>query len=84
MILLLSANSWWILKYRKFSIKFPREAYFFQAHLREGLIETGGRGGLFNLEKAIVSVFHKGEKLKYKRVGGHAADDENQIRTSSW
>ena len=44
MILLLSANSWWILKYRKFSIKFPREAYFFQAHLREGLIETGGRG----------------------------------------
>ena len=89
MILLLSANSWWILKYRKFSIKFPREAYLFQAHLRKGLIETGGREGLFNLEKAIVSVLqkelgNKGEKLKYKKVGSHAADDQNQVRTSSW
>ena len=44
MILLLSSNSWWILEYRKFSIKFPREAYLFQAHLREGLIETGRWG----------------------------------------
>ena len=37
-------------------------------------------GGLFNLEKTIVSVLHKElgykvEKLKYKRVGGHAAKD---------
>ena len=74
------------MEYRKFSIKFPREAYLFQAHLREGLIETGG---LFNLEKAVVSVLqkelgNKGEKLKYKKVGGHAADDQNQILTSSW
>ena len=74
------------MEYRKFSIKFPREAYLFQAHLREGLIETGG---LFNLEKAVVSVLqkelgNKGEKLKYKKVGGHAADDQNQIRTFSW
>ena len=91
MILLLSANSWWILGYRKFSIKFPREACLFQAHLRESLIETGwgGGGGFFNLEKAMVSVLqkelgNKGEKLKYKKVGGHAADDQNQIRTSSW
>ena len=88
MILLLSANSWWILGYRKFSIKFPREACLFQAHLRESLIDTGW-GCLFNLEKAMVSVLqkelgNKGEKLKYKKVGGHAADDQNQIRTSSW
>ena len=27
---------------------------------------------------------NKGEKLKYKKVGGHAADDQNQILTSSW
>ena len=42
-----------------------------------------------NLEKAMVSVLqkelgNKGEKLKYKKVGGHAADDQNQILTSSW
>ena len=69
-------------------LSFPREAYLFQAHLREGLIETGGGGDLFNLEKAMVSVLqkelgNKGEKLKHKNVGGHAADDQNQIRTSS-
>ena len=46
-------------------------------------------GGLFNLEKTIVSVLHKEleyklGKLKYKKVGGHAAEDQNRIRTSSW
>ena len=46
----------------------------FQAHLRGGLIETGG---LFNLEKMMVSVLrkeleYKVEKLKHKKVGGHA------------
>ena len=46
-------------------------------------------GGLFNLEKTMVSVLHKEleqkvEKLKNKRDGGHAAEDQNQIRTSSW
>ena len=45
--------------------------------------------GLFNLEKTMVSVLHKEleykvEKLKNKKVGGHAAEDQNQIRTSSW
>ena len=49
----------------------------------------GGGGGLFNLEKTLISVLHKEleykvEKLKYKKVGGHAAEDQNQIRTSSW
>ena len=49
----------------------------------------GGGGGLFNLDTTMVSVLHKEleykvEKLKYKKVGGHAAEDQNQIRTSSW
>ena len=43
-------------------------AYLFQALLWEGLIEIGGLfegwGGLFNLEKAMVSVLH--EELEYK------------------
>ena len=46
-------------------------------------------GGLFNLEKTMVSVIHKQlgykvEKLKYKKVGGRGVEDQNQIRTSSW
>ena len=45
-------------------------------------------GGLFKSEKTVVSVLHKEleykvEKLKYKKVGD-AAEDQNQIRTSSW
>ena len=58
------------------SIK-PLRAYLFEALWGRGLIETGG-GGLFNLEKTMVSVFHeeleyKVEILKFKKVGGHAA-----------
>ena len=55
----------------------PPGAYLFPAHLRRGLIETGGLferggGGLFNLETTMVSVLHKEleykvEKLKYKK-----------------
>ena len=56
-----------------------------------GLIETRGlfeKGGLFNEEKTMVSVLHKEleykvKKLKYRKVGGHAAEDQNQIWTSS-
>ena len=49
----------------------------------------GGGGRLINLEKMMVSVFHKDleykvDKLKYKMVEGHAAKDENQIQTFSW
>ena len=49
----------------------------------------GGGGRLLNLEKMMVSVFHKDleykvDKLKYKMVGGHAAKDKNQIQTFSW
>ena len=67
-----------------------RVAYLFQAHLREG---EGGKliweGELFNLENTMVSVLHeelkyKVEELKNKKVGGYAAEDQNQIRTSSW
>ena len=48
-----------------------------------------GKGGFFNLEKTMVSVLYKEleykvENLKYKKVGGHAAADQNQIRTSRW
>ena len=48
-----------------------------------------GGGGFFNLKKTMVSVLHKElehkvEKLKNKKAGGHAAEDQNQIRTSSW
>ena len=37
----------------------------------------------------MISVLHeeieyKVEKVKYKKVGGHAAEDQNQIQTSSW
>ena len=39
--------------------------------------------GLFNLEKTMVSVLkkkleYKVEKLKKKKVGGHAAEDQNK------
>ena len=49
----------------------------------------GGGGDLFHLEKTMVSVLHKEleykvEKLKNKKVGGHAAEVQNQIQTSSW
>ena len=52
------------------------------------LNRDGGEGGLLNLEKTMVSVFRKDlqnkvYKLKYKKVGGHAASDKKQIQTSS-
>ena len=62
-------GSFFFQNYRKSSIK-PPGAYLFEAHLRRGLMETGG-GGLCNLETTMVSVLHKElqnkmEKLKYK------------------
>ena len=52
----------------------------------EGLFERGGH--VFNLEKRMVSVLHKNleykvEKLKYKKVGGLAAENQKQIRTTT-
>ena len=58
--------------------------------------EGGGglirEGDLFNLETTMVSVLHKEleyrvEKPKYKKVEikvMHTAEDQNQIRTSTW
>ena len=42
------------------------------------------RGGLINLEKTLVSILHEElkdrvEKLKNKKVGDHAVEDQNQI-----
>ena len=70
------------MPYRKSSIK--------PTWVGEGLIERKGGGGLIlNLEKTMVSVLRKDleievDKFKYKKVGGHAADDKKQIQTSSW
>ena len=72
-----------LCRYRKSSINPPSGgSYLFQSHL------GGGGGGLFNLEKMMVSVLHKElqyntiwKKLKYK-VGDHAAEDHNEIQTS--
>ena len=60
------------------------EGLFISSMFDEGLIWEGG--GVFNLEKTMVSVLHKElkykvEKLKNKKVRGHAAEDQNQIRT---
>ena len=80
----------WFEKYRESSIKPPGGG--------GGLcipspLEGGGglfeRRDLFNLEKTMESVPHKEleykvEKLKNKKVGGHAAEDQNQIRNSRW
>ena len=67
-------------KYRKSSVS-PPGAYSFLTHWRGDLIEMGG---LFNLEKMMVSVLHKEleykvEKLRVQEVGGHAAEEQKQI-----
>ena len=58
-----------------------------RAYLFWGPFEGGGEG-LFNLEKTVSLVLHKEleykvEKLKYKKVRSHAAEDQNQIQSSS-
>ena len=60
-------------------------------NLRGGLVEAGGGGGgLINyLEKMMLSVLHRElehevEKLNYKKVRGHVAEDQKQMRNSSW
>ena len=80
--------------YRKSFIKPPEGGgggYFFKPTWG-GLIETEliwEEGALLQLEKTMVSVLrkeleYKVVKVKYKKVGGHAAEDQNQIQTSSW
>ena len=53
------------------------------------LIWEPGGGAYLIQKKIMVSAFHKEleykvENLKFKTVGGHAAEDQNQIPTSSW
>ena len=69
-------GSFFFQNYRKSSIK-PPGANLFEAHLRQGLIETGGLiwegGRLCNLETTMVSVLHKEleykvEELKYMKI----------------
>ena len=46
-------------------------------------METGclfERGGFFNLEKTMVQCGN----AQVQEVGSHAAEDQKQIRTSSW
>ena len=65
-------------------------AYLFRADLRgEGGGDRDRDRGLFNSEKMMVSVLHKElgykvEKLKYKKIEGHAVEEQNQIRTFRW
>ena len=58
----------------------PARAYNITQCRRHCLLAVG----FFSLEKTMVSVLHKEleynvEKLKYKKNGGHAAEDQNQI-----
>ena len=70
-----------LFKYCKSSVKPPPPGgvYLFQAHFRVAYL----RGDLFNFEKTMVLALHK--ELEYnvkklnKKVGGHAAKDQNQI-----
>ena len=79
------------MSYRKSSIKLPGGLFISSPFEGGGGLYRDGslfeRGGLFNLEQTMVSVLHKEleykvEKLKYKKVRGHAAEDHKQIRTS--
>ena len=79
------------MSYRKSSIKLPGGLFISSPFEGGGRLYRDGslfeRGGLFNLEQTMVSVLHKEleynvEKLKYKKVRGHAAEDHKQIRTS--
>ena len=70
----------YIFSYRKSSIKLPGGLF---------ISNPFGRRGLFVLEKTMVSVLHKKTKIQsgkaqVQEVGGHAAEDQKEIRTSSW
>ena len=67
-------------QYRKSSVKPPQSIWG-----GESLLEGEG---LLNLGETMVSVLHKElenkvEKLNYKKIGGHAGEDQDQIRTSN-
>ena len=72
----------------------PGGGLFISSPFEGGLVATRGLfergGGAYLIQKKIMaSALHeeleyKVENLKYKTVGGHAAEDQNQIPTSSW
>ena len=66
--------------YLKSSIKFPREGGGGNINEDWGLILEGV---LFNLEATMVSVRRKELEAQVQEVLGHAAEGQNQIRTSS-
>ena len=59
----------------------PPGGIFISSPFERGVIETGG---LFNLAKTMVSIFHKIQsgKAQVQDVEGHAAEDQKQFRTS--
>ena len=76
-----AANVHWVEE-----TKGPWGSREFQGHLRGGLIETGG---LSKLENMMVSVLrkeleYKVEKIKYKKVGGHAPLSKRKPNYQSW
>ena len=77
-----------ILKYRKSSIKSLAGAYLFQAHLSRGLIETRGLFVIILRNDDGISfpwrTRIRSGRANVQYVLGHAAEDQNQIRTSSW
>ena len=46
------------------------------------MVSRGRAGGAIHLVLHKKKLEYKAEKLKNKKVGGHAAEDKNQIRTS--
>ena len=75
--------------YRKSSIKPPGGLIYFKPIWRGGGGGLNRDGGLFNLETTMISILRKKleynvVKLRYKKVEGRAAEDQNQIRTTSW
>ena len=82
------------LIYRKSSIKPPQGVLFISNTFEEGLNRDRGLiwegAGVFNLAKMLASVLHKALqykvefKLKYKKLEVMPAEDQKQIRTSSW
>ena len=76
------------LMYHKSSIQPPQGLIYFMPFFHVTAFYLRG-GSLFNVEKTMVSLLHKEleykvEKLKYEKVGGHAARDQNQIWNSNW
>ena len=63
----------------------PPQGLFISSPFEVGLNRVGG---LFNLEKTMVSVLHRKLRIQSgeaqeQEVGGHAAEAQNQVRTSS-